>query len=145
MKRCSRSSLGKCKLKPQRETAVASCSVMFDSLQHHRLCLPGSSVHGILQARTLEWIAIPFSRGSSWPMEVMRIRRSQVRTFSGRSLSALKWFADSFATIATSANQWWNRILCDWNKHNYKYHAHTHTEAYDGKITKIQKNLFYVF
>ena len=27
--------------------------------------LPGSSVHGILQARILEWIAIPFSRGSS--------------------------------------------------------------------------------
>ena len=26
---------------------------------------PGSSVHGILQARTLEWVAIPFSRGSS--------------------------------------------------------------------------------
>ena len=28
---------------------------------------PGSSVHGILQARVLEWAAIPFSRGSSWP------------------------------------------------------------------------------
>ena len=27
---------------------------------------PGSSVHGILQARILEWIAISFSRGSSW-------------------------------------------------------------------------------
>ena len=27
---------------------------------------PGSSVHGILQARTLEWVAISFSRGSSW-------------------------------------------------------------------------------
>ena len=27
--------------------------------------LPGSSVHGILQARILEWVAIPFSRGSS--------------------------------------------------------------------------------
>ena len=26
---------------------------------------PGSSVHGILQARGLEWVAIPFSRGSS--------------------------------------------------------------------------------
>ena len=26
---------------------------------------PGSSVHGILQARILEWDAIPFSRGSS--------------------------------------------------------------------------------
>ena len=30
-------------------------------------CKPhGSSVHGILQARTLEWVAMPFSRGSSW-------------------------------------------------------------------------------
>ena len=28
---------------------------------------PGSSIHGILQARILEWVAIPFSRGSSWP------------------------------------------------------------------------------
>ena len=28
---------------------------------------PGSSVHGILQARILEWVTIPFSRGSSWP------------------------------------------------------------------------------
>ena len=27
----------------------------------------GSSVHGILQARILEWVAISFSRGSSWP------------------------------------------------------------------------------
>ena len=26
---------------------------------------PGSSAHGILQARILEWVAIPFSRGSS--------------------------------------------------------------------------------
>ena len=26
---------------------------------------PGSSVHGIFQARVLEWVAIPFSRGSS--------------------------------------------------------------------------------
>ena len=27
--------------------------------------LPGSSVHGILQARILEWVTIPFSRGVS--------------------------------------------------------------------------------
>ena len=29
--------------------------------------LPGSSVHGILQVRILEWVAIAFSRGSYWP------------------------------------------------------------------------------
>ena len=27
---------------------------------------PGSSVHGILQSRIQEWVAIPFSKGSSW-------------------------------------------------------------------------------
>ena len=31
--------------------------------------LPGSSVHGILQARILEWAAISFSRGASWPRD----------------------------------------------------------------------------
>ena len=30
---------------------------------------PGSSVHVILQARILEWVAMPSSRGSSWPRD----------------------------------------------------------------------------
>ena len=30
---------------------------------------PGSSVHGIFQARTLEWVVMPFSRGSSRPRD----------------------------------------------------------------------------
>ena len=30
---------------------------------------PGSSIHGILQARILEWVAIPFSKGSSQSRE----------------------------------------------------------------------------
>ena len=30
---------------------------------------PGSSVHGLLQARTLEWVAMPSSRGSSRPRD----------------------------------------------------------------------------
>ena len=30
---------------------------------------PGSSVHGILQARVLEWVAMPFSRRSSQPRD----------------------------------------------------------------------------
>ena len=31
--------------------------------------LPGSSIHGIFQARVLEWGAMAFSRGSSWPRD----------------------------------------------------------------------------
>ena len=30
---------------------------------------PGSSVHGILHAKILEWVAVSFSRGSSWPRD----------------------------------------------------------------------------
>ena len=36
---------------------------------------PGSSVHGILQARILEWVAIPFSRRSSWPRDPIQVSR----------------------------------------------------------------------
>ena len=36
---------------------------------------PGSSVHGILQARILEWVAISFSRGSSQPRDWTWISR----------------------------------------------------------------------
>ena len=35
--------------------------------------LPGSSVHGISQARILEWVAISFSMGSSWPRDQTRV------------------------------------------------------------------------
>ena len=34
---------------------------------------PGSSVHGISQARKQEWIATPFSRGSSWSEEPTQV------------------------------------------------------------------------
>ena len=45
-----------------------SRSVLSDSLQPHGLP-PGSSLHGILQARLLEWIAMPSSGESSCPMD----------------------------------------------------------------------------
>ena len=41
-----------------------SCLTLCHPMDHS---LPGSSVHGILQARILEWVIIPFSRGSSCP------------------------------------------------------------------------------
>ena len=51
-----------------------SHSVMSDSLQPHGLYSPpGSSVHGILQARILEWVVIPFFRGSSCPKNWTRV------------------------------------------------------------------------
>ena len=39
---------------------------MSDFWDHMNCSLPGSSVHGVSQARILEWVVISFSRGSSW-------------------------------------------------------------------------------
>ena len=43
-----------------KELVSQSCLTLCDPMD---CSPPGSSVHGILQARTLEWVAIPFSRG----------------------------------------------------------------------------------
>ena len=47
--------------------------------------LPGSSVHGIFQARVLEWIAISCSRGSSRPGDRTQVSRSAGRHFTIRA------------------------------------------------------------
>ena len=65
------------------EIKSVSRSVVSDSLRPHGLSPPGSSVHGILQARILEWVAIPFSRGSSWSRD-----QTQVSCIVGRFFTA---------------------------------------------------------
>ena len=70
---------------PVTPQCVSACSV---TQSRQTLCSPmncsqpGSSVHGVLQARILEWVAIPFSRGSS---------QSRVRTQDS-------WIAGGFST-----------------------------------------------
>ena len=44
--------------------SLQSCPTLFDPMDYNPPC---SSVHGILQARILEWVAMPSSRGSSPP------------------------------------------------------------------------------
>ena len=56
---------------------------MSDSLWPHVLYgPPGSSVHGILQARILEWVAIFFSRGSSQPRDWTQVSCTAGRIFT---------------------------------------------------------------
>ena len=68
---------------------------------------PGSSVHGILQARILEWIAIPFSRGTSWPRG-----QTLVSCIAGRFFTI--WATGK--TLPTSHTWLWNverwTVLC---------------------------------
>ena len=64
---------------------VMSSTEEVELLSRVQLCnpmdcsLPGSSVHGIFQARILEWVAISFSWGSSQPRD-----RTQVSCIVGR-------------------------------------------------------------
>ena len=46
--------------------SLQSYSTLYDSMD---CSPPGSSVHGTLQARILEWAAMPSSRGSSQPRD----------------------------------------------------------------------------
>ena len=57
---------GKCKLKLATQSSLTLCDPMDCSP-------PDSSVHGILQARILEWVAISFSRGSSQPRDQTQV------------------------------------------------------------------------
>ena len=48
---------------------------MFNSGRPHGLQLPGFSIHGILQARILEWVAISFSNAWKWKVKVKSLSR----------------------------------------------------------------------
>ena len=56
-------------IKMSYECVRAACSVMPDSCDSMDCSPPGSSVHGIFQARILEWTAISSSRGFSQPKD----------------------------------------------------------------------------
>ena len=58
--------------------AAQLCLILCDPMD---CSLPGSSIHGILQARILEWVAISFSRGSSQPRNGTQVFRIAGRLF----------------------------------------------------------------
>ena len=72
-------------------------------------CSPtGSTVHGILQGRILEWVAMPFSRGSSetW-VSCIAGRFSIIRATREAQLSSVQSLSRArlFATLWTVAHQ----------------------------------------
>ena len=56
-----------------------SCPTLCDPMDCYP---PGSSVNGILQVRVLEWVAMPFSRGSSWNKEWTHVSSIAGRFFT---------------------------------------------------------------
>ena len=65
---------------------------------------PGSPVHGILQARTLEWVAIAFSNAGKWKVKVKSL--SRVR------LLATPWTAahQALSSMGFSRREYWSGL-----------------------------------
>ena len=70
--------------------------------------LPGFSVHGIFQARVLEWVAIAFSRGSSWPRD-----QTRVSSIVGRCFTLWATREAQLIKTYTFNNRNW---LCTWSE-----------------------------
>ena len=79
MERVYGNQMNKTRFPPSKKLESESGSVVLDSLQPRGLSPPGFSVHGILQARILQWVATPFCTGSSQPRD-----RTEVSCLSGR-------------------------------------------------------------
>ena len=90
------------------QTGMHVCSVaLVMSLWDSMNCSPpGSSVHGILQARILEWVAMPSSRGSSQPRDWTRVScaasRSLLLSHQGSPSTNIYWYKHEEGMILTS-------------------------------------------
>ena len=69
---------------------VPSCLILCDPMN---CSLPGSSVHEILWARILEWVAISFSTESSWPRDWTGISCIAGRFFIVWATTLPRWTA----------------------------------------------------
>ena len=103
--------------------SLQSCPTLCDPIDYSP---PGSSVHGILLARILEWIAISSSRGSFQPRDQSHMSRGS-------------YFAGRFFTTELL-----EKPIC-MHVHTYVYthvYTHTHTHTYTNiHTTSIQAML----
>ena len=76
-----------------------SCPTLCGSMDYSP---PGSSIHGILQARILEWVAIPFCRGSSWPRDRTQVSCIGVRFFTIWATREALWSYFAFTINSSS-------------------------------------------
>ena len=67
------------KMKESESEVAQSCPTLCDPID---CSLSGSSIHGIFQARVLEWIAISFSTGFSQPRNRTQVSRVAGRRFT---------------------------------------------------------------
>ena len=81
--------------------SLQSCPTLCNPIDGSR---PGSPFPGILQARTLEWVAISFSNAWKWKVKVKSLSRGQ--------LSATPWIAayQGPPSMGFSRQEYWSRM-----------------------------------
>ena len=87
-----------------------------------RFAAPGTVTHGIFQASVLEWVAIPFSRGSSWPRDQTRVSHIADRGFTSEPPGEVM-------------NYDWFMLLYGRNHNNVK-------QLSSNKKRKVMKNIY---
>ena len=120
-----------------------SCPTVCDSMH---CSPPDSSVHRIHQARILQWVAIPFSRGSSWPRDWTWVSCISGRFFTvwaarealfcnQRSHPIMQQLEKSpLAAAKTQSSQKKKKHVLYTHTHTHTHtHAHTHTRTHIGK------------
>ena len=100
--------------------SLQSCPTLYDPTDGSP---PGSHVPGILQARTLEWVAIPFSNAWKWKVKVKSLSRVW--------LLATPWTAAYQAppSIGFSRQEYWSgvplpspqKLMSIWKRSPQKY------------------------
>ena len=90
-----------CSISNSESEVAQSCPTLCDPVD---CSLPGSSVHGILQARVLEWVTISFSRGSSQPRD-----RTQVSGIPGRHFNL--WATFEWLLISWISKMFYHQIV----------------------------------
>ena len=98
---------------------ICMCAQPCPTLSDHMNCSPpGSSVHGISQARILEWVALSYSRRSTWPRDWNHI---------------------------TCIRRWILYYWATWEAHTHSdTHTHTHTHTHTSISLYISLSHFFV-
>ena len=100
---------------------VLSCFSRVLSVRAYMDCSPlGSSVHGILEARIMEWVAIPSSSGASWPRDMPYHKITLIPLQTGyqlkksHQLAIIKFTTTNYTKIDTheqcSVDKKWTKI-----------------------------------
>ena len=112
------------------------CLILCDSMDSN---LPGSSVHGIFQAKLLEWVAIFFPRGSFWSRDQTCISCIGKQIFTVEPPGKLKgpWLCfvllDSFPLFCIFTLFWLNLFFGSQGKpKRLKFSAHKMKETQEG-------------